>query len=89
MNGNRNLKGGMNMERGRPMEEVKMLVSGYVVKDQRRIVRVSFIRGTDYAEGTLPDGVIDKSKGFSEEEKARLCDFLQRMIRNGERSYDS
>lgn len=28
-------------------------------------------------------------EGFSEEEKARLCDFLQRMIRNGERSYDS
>ena len=28
-------------------------------------------------------------EGFSEEEKARLCDFLQRMIRNGERSFDS
>ncbi len=59
------------------MDEVKMLVSGYVVKDKRRIVRVSFLRGDEYAEGILPDGKIDKSKGFSEEEIRKLENFLR------------
>ena len=45
------------------MDEVKMMVSCVVVKDNRKIVRVSFLRGKDYADGFLPDGVIEKSGG--------------------------
>lgn len=59
------------------MEEVKLLVSGFVVKDNRRIVRVSFLRGEDFAEGVLPDGMIEKSKGFDGEEIRKLEKFLR------------
>ena len=59
------------------MDEVKMLVSGYVVKDKKRIVRVSFVRGRDYAEGILPEGIIEKSKGFTNEEIRKLENFLR------------
>ena len=59
------------------MDEVKMLVSGYVVKDKKRIVRVSFLRGEDYAEGILPEGMIHKSKGFTDEEIRKLENFLR------------
>lgn len=59
------------------MDEVKMLISGYVVKDKKRIVRVSFLRGKDYAEGILPEAVIDKAKGFTGEEIRKLEQFLR------------
>lgn len=59
------------------MDEVKMLVSGYVMKDKKRIVRVSFVRGGDYAEGILPEGMIEKAKGFTEEEVRKLENFLR------------
>ncbi|MCI8528219.1 MAG: hypothetical protein HFH82_03550 [Lachnospiraceae bacterium] len=59
------------------MDEVKMLVSGYVVKDKKRIVRISFLRGEDYAEGILPEGMIDKSQGFADEEIRKLENFLR------------
>jgi len=59
------------------MDEVKMLVSGFVVKDNRRIVRVSFLRGKAYAEGLMPDGKIEKSKGFGDEEIRKLENFLR------------
>ena len=54
-----------------------MLVSGIVEKDKRRIVRVSFLRGQDYAEGIMPDAVIEKSQGFSQGEIAKLEKFLR------------
>ncbi len=54
------------------MEEVTMLVSGFVMKDNRKIVRVSFLRGKCMAEGILPDGFIEKSIGFSQEETQKL-----------------
>ena len=59
------------------MDEVKMLVSCVVVKENRKIVRVSFVRGRDYAEGILPDGLIEKSEGFSQEEVGKLETFLR------------
>lgn len=59
------------------MEEVKMLVSGFVVKDGRRIVRVSFLRGRDYAEGILPDGMIEKSEGFTASETVQLENYMR------------
>ncbi len=65
------------------MDEVKMLVSCVVEKEGRKIVRISFLRGmekghsTDYAEGILPDGIIVKSDGFSEEEVRKLEAYIR------------
>lgn len=65
------------------MDEVKMLVSCVVEKEGRKIVRVSFLRGMeeersmDYAEGILPDGIIVKSEGFSEEEVRKLEAYIR------------
>lgn len=59
------------------MDEVNMLVSAVVMKDNRKIVRVSFLRGKDYAEGILPDGLIEKSGGFTEEEVRKLENFMR------------
>ena len=59
------------------MGEVTMLVSGLVVKDNRKIVRVSFLRDSDYAEGIMPDAIIEKSKGFTAEELTKLEKFLR------------
>ena len=60
-----------------------MLVSCVVEKEGRKIVRVSFLRGMeeersmDYAEGILPDGIIVKSEGFSEEEVRKLEAYIR------------
>lgn len=59
------------------MDEVKMLVSCGVVKDGRNIVRVSFLRGDCCADGLLPDGVIEKSRGFTEEETRKLENYMR------------
>ncbi len=59
------------------MDEVRMMVSCVVVKDNRKIVRVSFLRGKDYADGILPDGVIEKSGGFTPDEVQKLENYLR------------
>lgn len=63
---------GQNGEAG----EMKVLVSGVLRAESRNFVRVSFLRGKDWAEGIVPDGVIEKSDGFTEEEIDRLEDYL-------------
>ncbi len=70
------------------MEELKMIISCVVTKGDRKMVRVSFLRGTeghsmekghsvDYAEGILPEGIIEKSRGFTEEEVVRLEKYMR------------
>ena len=59
------------------MNDVKMLVSGFLKKDDRKIVRVFFSRGEDSAEGILPDGIIVKSEGFSETEVQKLEAYMR------------
>ncbi len=59
------------------MDDVKMLVSGCIVKDGRKIVRVCFLRGEACAEGVLPDGVIESSKGFTEEDTQMLERYMR------------
>lgn len=59
------------------MEEMNMLISGFFTKDNRRLVRISFMRGKDFAEGLLPDGAIDRSEGFSAEEIGKLERFMR------------
>ncbi len=65
--------GGIDVE-----QDVKILVSGAIHKDDRTFARISFMRGTDWAEGIVPDGVIEKSQGFTEEEIRGLEDYLVR-----------
>lgn len=59
------------------MDEVKMLVSCVVEKEGRKIVRLSFLRGEDYAEGILPDGLIEKSRGFTDGEIQKLENYIR------------
>ena len=60
------------------MDEVKMLISCVVEKEGRKIVRLSFLRGKDYAEGVLPDGIVVKSEGFTEAEVQKLEAFIRK-----------
>ena len=53
-----------------------MLISGMIKMDGKSFTRVSFLRDKCWAEGIVPDGVIEKSEGFSEEELAQLAAYL-------------
>lgn len=59
------------------VDEIQMMVSGRLKKDGREIVRVSFFRNGDYADGVLPDAVIEKTSGFEEKELAILEKYLR------------
>lgn len=56
--------------------DIHMLVSGMIKKNGKSFARVSFIRDKNWAEGIVPDGVIEKSEGFNEEELAQLAEYL-------------
>lgn len=57
-------------------EDINMLISGMIKKDGKSFARVSFLRDKCWAEGIVPDGVIEKSEGFREEELAQLAAYL-------------
>lgn len=57
-------------------EDIRMLVTSMIHKDQKSFARVSFLRGSDWAEGIVPGGRIEKSKGFNEEEMGKLEAYL-------------
>lgn len=59
------------------MEDMQVLVSGILTKKERKFARVSFTRGEDYAEFIVPDGVMDRHKGFSEEEITELYKYVR------------
>ncbi|MCM1188340.1 MAG: hypothetical protein NC541_03475 [bacterium] len=56
---------------------MQILISGVLKKGDRRFARVSFLRGKDYAEFTVPDGMMDGYRGFSEEEITKLCRYVR------------
>lgn len=58
--------------------EIRMMVSAMLRKDGKSFARVSFFRGKDWAEGLVPDGVVEKAEGFTEEEIKGLEDYLVR-----------
>lgn len=63
--------------------KVEMLVTSMIHRGGSSFARVSFLRGDDWAEGIVPGGRIEKSKGFDEEEIKKLEDYLageQKMI---------
>ena len=59
------------------LDELQMMISGRIKKDGKQIVRVSFFRDKDYADGVLPDAVIEKSEGFSRAELILLEQYLK------------
>ncbi len=61
-------------------ESVDIKVSGVFDKDGRKIAYVSFLDGDRYAEGTIPDCVITRNKGFSEEEKTALEEYMKKEL---------
>lgn len=57
-------------------DDIKMLVTSMIHKGEESFTRVSFLRGSDWAEGIVPGGKIEKSEGFSEEEIEKLEAYL-------------
>lgn len=59
-------------------EEIKMTYSGLFQRDGKKCARVFFERGKDAcAEAVIPNAVIEKSTGFSQEELEQLLAYLQ------------
>lgn len=64
-------------------DDIKMLVTSMIHKEGKAFARVSFLRDSDWAEGIVPGGRIEKAEGFSEEEIEKLEAYLageQEMI---------
>lgn len=57
-------------------DDIKMLVTSMIHKGEESFTRVSFLRGSDWAEGIVPGGRIEKSEGFNEEEIEKLEAYL-------------
>lgn len=58
-------------------EEMKMTYSCIVAADGRKKISVTFEAGNAYAEGSIPECRITKSKGFEKEELIILEKYLQ------------
>lgn len=61
-------------------QEMKMTISGIVPKDGRRHIYVVFEDGSRRAEGSVPDCVIEKNQGFSEEEVKMLELYMKQNL---------
>lgn len=59
------------------MENIESFISGILTKEGRKFARISFMRGQEYAEFIVPDAVLDKRKGFSEEEITELYRYVR------------
>ena len=59
------------------MEEITLDISGVVEKDGKKIAHIRFSRGEDFAEGYIPDCVLTKVQGFTDEEASQLVDYLR------------
>ena len=55
----------------------RVLISGMLTKEGRKFARISFTRGEEYAEFIVPDGILDKRKGFTEEEVTGLYRYVR------------
>ena len=69
-------KGNASRLRFRPESGMSVLVSGVLYHEWKTFVRVSLMRGNVWAEGIVPDGVVEKAKGFSTEEIGQLQAYL-------------
>ena len=57
-------------------DELRMTYSALISQEGKKIARVFFERGKDYAEGIVPSGTIEKSSGFTPEELEQLSGYL-------------
>ena len=62
------------------MDQSNLIYSCLLHKDDKQIVRVTFEKpdsnGKEYAEGIVPDGIIEKQIGFTKEEIVQLESYL-------------
>ena len=56
------------------MDDVSLTYTGIMKQGNEKIVRV---RDQDFAEGIIPGGKIEKSRGFSDKELASLSFYLK------------
>lgn len=56
---------------------METFISGILTKEGRKFARISFMRGEEYAEFIVPDGVLDKRQGFTEEEITKLFRYVR------------
>lgn len=58
-------------------EEIKLTYSCVLAKEKNKVVQVRFERGKDFAEGIIPEGVIERHSGFTNEEVEQLELYLR------------
>ncbi len=56
---------------------METFISGILTKEGRKFARISFMREEEYAEFIVPDGVLDKRQGFTEEEITKLFRYVR------------
>ena len=61
-------------------DSIKMSVSPVLSKDGQRYAFVSFEDGERIAEGRIPECKLVSNKGFSEEEAARLEEYMKEEL---------
>ena len=59
------------------MKQMNMLVSGLVGTGEHKRICVYFSDKDKYAEGSIPDCKITSGKGFSDEELAKIEEYLR------------
>jgi hypothetical protein len=59
------------------MDEVKLDISCVTEKDGKKRAYILFTRGNDIAEGYIPECVLTKVQGFTDEEKDGLERYLK------------
>lgn len=60
-----------------PNEEMKMTYTSVVTRDNKPMISLKFERGVDVCEGSIPDCIISKNDGFSDEEVEALEHYLR------------
>lgn len=59
-------------------QDIRLTYSCVVSDGKKKMVRVRFDRDDDYAEGIIPEGSIEKQKGFTKEEVEQLEQYLRK-----------
>ena len=61
---------------------VDMSVSPICEKDGKKYAYITFTEGKKYAEGKIPECIIEKNEGFSEAEVEALCRYMKAELAN-------
>lgn len=60
-----------------PNEEMKMTYTSVVTKDNKPMISLRFERGDDACEGSIPECIVTKNDGFTDEEIEALEHYLR------------